>query len=138
MVTIYNVVEKRIADYIEERDTTANLSRGLYVWNKNYKTELNYAALKKRIGNVSVENESTILIDMTAYTERSYRSLDTFCARHKDATLLLMVYQDDKSITDFKPHLDKHFKLSLDHFITCNNAAGNYRAVIYKKIKEGN
>ena len=131
------MIEKRLKQYINEKQNTEQLTHTIDVWNKNYNNVFAYNKIKDSIGNAAEDNESVLIVDMTYFAKRHENSLDNFLEKHSNATLVLLVYEDAKVLETATGLLAKHCDVSLDHFLTCNNGAGNYRAIIYKhKLKK--
>ena len=145
-ITIYDLIKLRLKQVVEDNSSkrTADKTGGIYIYAVNERAKLHYTMMKEWHEWLDNLTEDILIIDITGWkkigkTIKGKRAdkLKEFCNQYKNAAAAVIVYNDAnpmeqviEAVRGILPNLQ------MQHFSTCNNLAGNNRALWFIKSQK--
>lgn len=137
-LTIYDMIELHLSKLIERSVSTEDSTVRVYAVNDRVKARYEVMINRNRWNKL---NSDVLIIDITSWKKigktihgRRADRLKNFCKQYKNAASAVIVYNDanpaEQVIEAVRSVLPD---LQMQHFSTCNNIAGNNRALWFTR-----
>lgn len=145
-ITIYNLIELRMNQVVEDLKLRyKNTGKGgINIYAVNERARFQYTVMKDLHEWLDNLPADVLIIDITGWmkigkTIRGKRAerLKDFCKKYENAAAAVIVYNDTNPMEQVIGAVREILpKLQMQHFSTCNNLAGNNRALWFIRPQE--
>lgn len=133
-LTIHDMIKVRMKDFVEQ---PVQGTKMIDVYALNERVKARYNNIINCYGLVATPENDIIIIDVTNWlcigrTIKGKRAdkLKTFCKQHENTRVAVIVYNDTNPAAQVIDCVRELLpKLRMQHFSTCNNIAGQNRAL---------